>query len=212
MKTNEEDIEKERLRVLYAERKQRRIDKWDQYLEIIIDQFPLLLQEDLKTLKEKSVLQNDSLSERGIFVFGKVGSGKTVFVIFLLIKYLREQWIENKDLKEFLFISPNEFFLLLRRAQAKKIEVDEFDLLDKYCNIDILVLDDIGIEKTSDWTFQMLFQLINFRYLNKKKTIFTSNLSLEQLSEKLGDDRIPSRILQMCEILEKTGIDFRTKL
>lgn len=211
MKENDED-EKERLRKLNEDRRQRRLDKWPEKLEGIINIFPSLLQKDLKTLKEKNVIQKKSLTDKGLFIFGKVGSGKTIFSLFLLIKYIREKHIENNDLNEFLFITSNEFFLLLRKAQAKKIEMDEFDVLDKYCNVDVLVLDDFGIEKTSDWTFQMLYQLINYRHLHEKKTIITSNFSLEQLTEKLGDDRIPSRIQSMCEIVEKTGIDFRSKV
>jgi DNA replication protein DnaC len=211
MKMNDEEREKERIRKIHEERRLRRIEAWPEDLERIIQVYPELIQDDLRMLKEDEVLKKHTLTEtKGVYVWGPVGSGKTIFVIFLLIKYIREQWLEHRLSHTFLFTSTNDLLYLLRRSQIEKTEISEFDILDKYCNIDILVLDDIGIEKTSDWVFQMLFQLINYRHLHKKKTLITSNFSLNQLVDKLGDDRISSRLQQSCIIIEKSGIDYRS--
>ncbi len=209
MKPNEQ--EEKRLEKIYADRKLRRIDKWPEELEKVTSTLPPLLRKNLYTLKEKDVLKNQTLTN-GAYVYGPVGTGKTVFVLFLLLKYLREQWIENNESFKCSFTNTNELLLLFRKAQAKKLEIDEFDLLDQCCNVNILILDDFGVEKTSDWSFQMLYQIINYRCLHEKKTIFTSNFSLEQLAEKLGDDRITSRIQQMGEIIKMEGLDFRSSL
>ena len=64
------------------------------------------------------------------------------------------------------------------------------EIINKYSLVDWLVLDDLGIEKTSDWSFQTLYLIINQRYEKLKPVIFTSNLSLEELAGQLGDDRL----------------------
>ena len=81
--------------------------------------------------------------------------------------------------------------------------------MDKYGDYHLLVLDDFGVEKISDWSYQLLYMLINRRYNNLKTTIFTSNFSLEQIAQQLGDDRLTSRIQHMCDVQKFEG-DYRT--
>jgi hypothetical protein len=73
-----------------------------------------------------------------------------------------------------------------------------------------LILDDIGTEKPSEWAQQNIFLIIDRRYETLRQTIFTSNLSLDELSERLGD-RITSRIAEMCKVIELKGKDRRIK-
>ena len=82
-------------------------------------------------------------------------------------------------------------------------------IIQRYSEADCLVLDDLGAEKTTDWSFSVLYLIIDNRYNNYKKTIITSNFALNQLAGKLGDDRIPSRIRAMCSIVKMDGDDRR---
>jgi len=66
-----------------------------------------------------------------------------------------------------------------------------------------LVLDDLGTCKLSEWMFEILYSLINYRYEYLKTTIITSNYSIEQLAELWNDDRITSRIVRSGEVFEK---------
>jgi DNA replication protein DnaC len=75
----------------------------------------------------------------------------------------------------------------------------------------VLVLDDIGVEMSTDWAYQMLYLIIGERYNEMRPTIITSNLSLQKLGDKFQDTRIPSRIEGMCQghIYKMQGKDYR---
>jgi len=90
-------------------------------------------------------------------------------------------------------------------------EHTEMEIITKYSTAEYLILDDIGAEKVSDWTLQSLSIIINNRYEYLKPTIFTSNFNLDQLADKLGDDRIPSRIFGMCYVYHMKNMDRRLK-
>jgi DNA replication protein DnaC len=66
-------------------------------------------------------------------------------------------------------------------------------------DVSLLFLDDFGKEKDTDFAVEKLFQLINARHGNLKRTIITSNLGLKELAEKLGDKAIVARIAEACQ-------------
>jgi len=72
----------------------------------------------------------------------------------------------------------------------------------------VFILDDIGVEKVTEFVEEFLYMLINNQYEKVYPIIITSNLSLSQLAERLGD-RIVSRIKEMCEVVEIKGEDKR---
>ena len=75
-------------------------------------------------------------------------------------------------------------------------------------NKSLLILDDIGVERVSDFVLETLYRVINYRYVNMLPTIFTSNLNIQELADKIGD-RSVSRIVEMCGVVELTGSDRR---
>jgi DNA replication protein DnaC len=152
---------------------------------------------------------------RSSYLCGKVGSGKTMRAVFLMLADLRNGFIRGYTVgaRQALFISVPELLLKFKSTYSNpQSDITEEQLIKKYSDVSLLVLDDFGAERTTDWSFQMLYIIINRRYENLKKTIFTSNFTLDQLADKLGDDRLPSRIQQMCEIVLFTGQDYRTVL
>jgi hypothetical protein len=72
--------------------------------------------------------------------------------------------------------------------------------LQHLMDVDVLVLDDIGAERVtpSGWVQDVLFRLIAHRHMHHKRTIFTSNLGLDDLAEHLNHPRTPSRIKERC--------------
>jgi len=98
----------------------------------------------------------------------------------------------------------------------------EKEYVDFLCEYDVLVVDDLGTTRMSEWETSVLDNLIDKRYNSKKHTIFNSNLaflngkkykqteSSKILDYKIGDRNI-SRIFEMCHVLELTGTDFRKK-
>ncbi len=74
----------------------------------------------------------------------------------------------------------------------------------------MFILDDIGVEKVSEFVEEFMYMLINNQYEKVYPMVITSNLPLSQLAERLGD-RIVSRIKEMCSVVEIKGEDKRLK-
>lgn len=76
----------------------------------------------------------------------------------------------------------------------------------------LLILDDIGAERVTDWVADTLFTLINHRHNHRLRTIFTSNLSTERLAGHLGE-RLAWRIFEMCEgdVIKLEGPNLRVE-
>jgi len=72
----------------------------------------------------------------------------------------------------------------------------------------VLLLDDFGTEKLSEWAAEQLYLIVNSRYEAKLPTIVTSNLNIEQLEETVGP-RIISRLLEKAKVIPVTGPDLR---
>ncbi len=141
----------------------------------------------------------------GLYLRGPVGCGKSLYASQLMIESMRLTFIEQKGPREHAFVTVPDLLDKLRQAINDAVP---FNWIGYYSNIDFLVLDDLGVEKITDWTLEKLYQLINFRYEHLKSTIFTSNLTGDELAARLGD-RIPSRMNQMCMVKEFKEIDYR---
>ncbi|MFI1814416.1 ATP-binding protein [Streptomyces sp. NPDC020422] len=72
----------------------------------------------------------------------------------------------------------------------------------------LLLLDDLGAAKTSEWTEELTYRLINHRYEHLRPTLITSNLTTDVLRAALGD-RVASRLAQMTERVTLEGEDRR---
>ncbi|MCW2601838.1 MAG: hypothetical protein JWM02_3667 [Frankiales bacterium] len=72
----------------------------------------------------------------------------------------------------------------------------------------LLLLDDLGAEKPSDWTQERLYELIDERYIQQRPVIVTSNVPPRALAEWVGE-RTASRLAEMCTVIPLTGADRR---
>jgi len=140
-----------------------------------------------------------SKTSGGLYIHGPVGSGKTLYAA-ALTAYAAEHSFVVKDegWKTFSFIPVSQLLFDIKSTFGHDRDLDESSIVDEYSECDWLVLDDLGAERASEWTFQTLYLIINRRYESLRTTLFTSNLSLTSLSQKLQDDRIVSRIMSMC--------------
>jgi DNA replication protein DnaC len=89
------------------------------------------------------------------------------------------------------------------------------DILRPVMNAEVLLLDDLGAEKTSEWVEETMNLIVNTRYNEKRITIFTTNFvdspddaDLDSLKARVGF-RLHSRLHEMCEFLEYEGGDYR---
>jgi len=81
--------------------------------------------------------------------------------------------------------------------------------LEACWEVDVLVMDDLWQEKLSDWVREKLYLMINWRYINWKTTIFTSNTSLKKLQEKLWHEAVVSRLKWNCVSVSFSWADRR---
>lgn len=75
-------------------------------------------------------------------------------------------------------------------------------------NAKLLILDDLGAEKASEWTQERLYSVIDHRYVNCLPLLVTGNLPPVKLGEQTGD-RVASRLAEMCTVVPMTGADRR---
>jgi DNA replication protein DnaC len=167
--------------------------------------FPLRIAKKLLIIDFTTDLQNLTYSETGLYLYGKSGVGKTIFSCFYLLGLLKTQ----SDLNKMFFINTTDLLFKFKASYIHRSDETETELIEKYSKAKLLILDDFGIDKITDWSFQMLYVLINNRYENMLPTIFTSNHDLDEMTAKLGDNRITSRIQESCEIVKMDGKNYR---
>lgn len=168
--------------------------------------WPSIMQKALtpRLCKDLSAIPDNTKLEpnQSYYIFGLVGSGKTVLAAQLLHKWTRARYMQDEDVS-CVFITLPELLLKLRDTFNPANKGTEWDVITQYCQTPFLVLDDFGAEKTSEYVLQALYLIINHRYEYNLPTVITSNLELDELATKLQDDRIPSRIGRMCKVIHK---------
>ena len=146
--------------------------------------------------------------DRGILFTGPVGIGKTHLAVSIL-KGLTERGFPT------LFY---EFGSLLKEIQDSynpNTRTSELGVLSPVLNAEVLVLDELGASKPTDWVRDTMAHIINNRYNDQKATIFTTNYPDERVSdrEETLEDRIGvrlrSRLYEMCKTVEMKGSDYR---
>lgn len=80
--------------------------------------------------------------------------------------------------------------------------------LEQMKNVDMLILDDIGKEKISEWSQSIMFDVINYRYEHLLPIVLTTNLKSDSLKEYLGG-AVWSRLCEMCTGVFTSGEDYR---
>jgi len=148
---------------------------------------------------------SEVLGMPGVFYLGKVGAGKTCRAIALLKRFVLDAGGPNKC--KYKFINACELFFTLQEEMNTPTSSRSFSILRECMEADILVLDDIGTEKYSEWTTTQIYMLINNRLDNMKLTVVTGNLAEEDIATKFSA-RIASRF-SLYNIVEVRGEDRR---
>jgi DNA replication protein DnaC len=150
-----------------------------------------------------------------LFIHGKAGVGKTVLACSLAKLYIRQGYVVR-------FISYPAFIMDLQSrfrgekdiyGYAKEIAWYPEDTNTSLRHLDpqpkgILIIDDFGAAKLTDFVQQITYYLINEREMKMLPTIITSNFDLNEIDEQI-DPRVSSRISGMCEVLQIISKDRR---
>ena len=140
-------------------------------------------------------------SGRGLYFCGGVGTGKTHLAVAVMNELMTKKRVPS------LFVTVPEFLDNLREAyMIPGRDLDEW--MDTVKNADLLVLDDLGSERPTEWVRERLFVIVNHRYREALPTLFTSNIGPKDLASQLGE-RTASRIIAMCDWISLEGEDYR---
>ena len=153
-----------------------------------------------------------TIDGRGLLFTGPVGVGKTHLAVAILRELIARYQVRG------LFY---QFGALLRQIQDSYNPVSqssELTVLQPVFDAEVLVLDELGASKPTDWVRDTMMQIINNRYNEKRLTIFTTNYSDSRKTEKDGEileDRIGvalrSRLYEMCKTVGIEGEDYRKR-
>ncbi len=127
--------------------------------------------------------------ESSLLFTGNCGTGKT----HLAISILRE--LIKNGLTDVFFKSVPELLLDIRRTFNNSQDITDADIIDHHSLFGLLVLDDFGAEKITEFTISSLYMIIDRRVREDKPTIITTNLSLDEIEKKISP-RIASRLAE----------------
>lgn len=141
--------------------------------------------------------------EESLFISGGPGTGKTVLSCSIGKKAIRNS-------KRVKFISYPAFIMKIQSSFRDTMEnpFSQAEYVGTYEGI--LIIDDLGAEKLTEYVRQITYYILNEREQRQLATIITSNFSLAELDDQL-DSRISSRIAGMCRVIKLTGEDRRLK-
>ena len=125
---------------------------------------------------------------RGKWFMGDVGTGKTTLAMLISKAALAAG-------RTCAIYSLPRLLNVLRDTIGS--EDGTLDLLDRLATVDLLHLDDLGAENTSEWVLEQLYSIVNTRYEDERSLVITTNLDPEQLADQIGA-RTVSRIVEIC--------------
>jgi DNA replication protein DnaC len=145
-----------------------------------------------------------SMDKPWLALCGPVGTGKTSIAVAVGKALIRH------GCKDVVIVDVSSFLSRIRRTYSKGADERESDVLEELQEAEVLILDDLGVERVTDWVQEMLFSLINHRYGDTdgdgefKFTIITSNYDLAGLAEHVGGvagERLAWRIGERAEVI-----------
>lgn len=164
----------------------------------------------------------------GLLLTGSIGVGKTHLAVGILQSLLVERGASG------LFYDYRDLLKQVQNSYNQKVAATELEVLRPVFDAEVLVLDELGAAKPSDWVWDTVAHILNTRYNDRRTTIITTNyantgpLGTESGSggsagsarsamreETLGDrigERMRSRLQEMCVVVEMRGDDFRQKV
>ena len=138
-------------------------------------------------------------SNRGLLFWGTVGTGKSYAAAC----------IANELLNRKIPVVMTSFVKVLQVIQDNTENETEF--VNRLCAARLLIIDDLGTERNTDYALEKVYNVIDSRYRTGKPLILTTNLNLQdmQMTQDIRYQRIYDRIFEMCHPVMVNGTSWR---
>ena len=178
-------------------------------------------------MASRFVEEFDPASGTGLLLVGGIGTGKTHLAVGIL-----KELIDRRG-SHCLFCDYRELLKHIQNSYNDSVQATELEVLRPVFDAEVLVLDELGAVKPSEWVWDTVSLILNTRYNDNRTTVITTNfpdepaagLAGQDLSprstafaatrrETLGDrigERMRSRLHEMCRVVPMQGLDFRQK-
>lgn len=140
-----------------------------------------------------------------ILFWGVPGNGKSHLAAAIHNELIKQHRVV-------VFISMPDLLEKIKATFSNKQSKESESKILKALNLcDLLIIDDIGAEKTSDWVQEVIFRIVDSRYRRKKPILATSNLEPKLLSERIGA-RAYDRLVEMSQPIENKATSYRREI
>jgi DNA replication protein DnaC len=169
------------------------------------------------------------LEKTGLLLLGPIGTGKTHLAVGIIQELIRSKGVPCR------FCDYRELLKEIQNSYNPSVQTTELEILRPVFEAEVLVLDELGAVKPTEWVWDTVSHILNSRYNEKKTTIITTNfpnLPPGELQagrsgsageaarsavrgETLGDritERMRSRLHEMCRVVQLEGVDFRQRV
>jgi DNA replication protein DnaC len=128
---------------------------------------------------------------RGLWFYGDVGTGKTSLAM-LIAKAAHEAG------RSVAIYSVPRLLAEIKETYDRDSGDSYMQLFRRLCAVDLLQLDDLGTERSTEWVLEQLYSIVNERWQDGRSIVVTTNLAYDALREQLGP-RTVSRLVEICD-------------
>ena len=153
----------------------------------VVDMDPTIVREVRRFVDD---IEGNLDAGRGLWFMGDVGTGKTTLAM------LASKAALDTGRSVAIYSLPR-LLAEIRKTFDESSERSYLELLERLSAVDLLHVDDVGAEKTSEWVLEQLYAIVNARYEDERAVVITTNLDPEQLREQIGE-RTVSRLIEIC--------------
>lgn len=177
----------------------------DKYLSASFDNFSMRQGAEKAFKAAKYYAEHfEEFGAESLLLWGDVGNGKT-HLAAAVHNYLIAQG------KTVVFISMPELLGKIRATFNKNNNESEHQIMKALMICDLLIIDDLGAEKPSDWVLETVFQIFDGRSRRQKPLMATSNLNPKDLPDQIGK-RIPDRLIEMSQPIKNEATSYRREI